>query len=274
MSIDLKSCCATAYEDAAVAWLVGDCRHPGGLALTDRLLDALALSPSSCLLDVATGTGASALRAARDCGCRVIGLDLGAHGIAAATEAACAANLESRTRFVVGDAEALPLDEASVDAVLCECALCLFPDPASALAEVVRVLRPGGRLALSDVTCEEPAALPAELRGTIGHVACLASARSLTALTATVAASGLHVLDTAPVNGAFGELLEQVESRLRMARMLRTHLPAEVRDRLDQADRLLEQAGVAIDRGLVGYAVVIAEAPPARSASTAAPTAA
>ena len=263
MSVDLKSCCATAYGDAAVAWLVGDCRHPGGVALTDRLLDALALSPSSRLLDVATGTGASALRAARDRGCSVIGVDLGATGITMAGDAALAAGVESRARFLVGDAEHLPLEDASVDAVLCECALCLFPDPPRALAEVVRVLRPGGRLALSDVTCEEPDALPAELRSTIGHVACLAGARSLAALTSTVAASGLRVLTAAPVNDAFGALPEQIRSRLGFARMHGDGLPADVRDRLDQADRLVEQAAAAIDGGLVGYAILIAQAPAA-----------
>ncbi len=274
MSVDLKSCCATAYGDSAVTWLLGDCRHPGGLVLTDRLLDALELSPSSRLLDVATGTGTSALRAARDRGCSVIGVDLGASGIAAARDAGHAADMGSRARFLVGDAEALPLDHASVDAVLCECALCLFPQPARALSEVVRVLRPGGRLALSDVTCEAPEELPAELRGTIGHVACLAGARSLAALTSTVAASGLRVLEAAPVNGAFGQLVEQIVSRMRLARMLGSQLPAEVRDRLDQADRLIDQATCAVDSALIGYAIVIAEAPPAGHASGEAPSAA
>ena len=270
MSVDLKSCCATAYADAAVAWLVGDCRHPGGLALTDRLLDALQLCPSSRLLDVATGTGASALRAAHARGCSVIGIDLGASGIATAGDAAANAGMESRAQFLVGDAESLPLADASVDAVLCECALCLFPDPAQALREVARVLRPGGRLALSDVTCDAPEQLPTELRSTIGHVACLAGARSLTALTSTVAASGLRVLDAAPVDDAFNALLEQIGSRLRLARMLGDQLPADMHDRLDQADRLLEQTSTAIGSALIGYAVVIAEAPSSGSAPAAA----
>ncbi len=266
MSVDVKSCCAAAYGDAAVAWLVGDCRHPGGLQLTDRLLDALDLSPASHVLDLASGTGASALRAADTHGCTVTGVDLAASGIARARQAAVAAGLESRARFLVGDAESLPLDDGSVDAALCECALCLFPDPQQALAEVARVLRPGGRLALSDVTCDAPERLPLELRSTIGQVACVAGARSLPALTSSISASGLRVRDAAPVDGAFGELLAQIELRLRFARMIDDQLPDDVRDRLDQADRLLEQASIAIDSGLVGYAVVVAEAPASGSA--------
>ncbi len=124
------------------------------------------------------------------------------------------------------------------------------------------------------MTCDAPQQLPAELRSTIGRVACLAGARSFTALTSTVSASGLRVLDAAPVDEAFSELLEQIGSRLRLARMLGDQLPVDVRDRLDQADRLLEQASTAIGNSLIGYAVVIAQAPSSGSPPGAAPAAA
>ena len=102
--------------------------------------------------------------AARELGCRVVGLEYGQRAIDEASDAARAAGLRARVSFRHGDAEALHFESASFDAVLCECALCTFPDKARAAHELRRVLRPGGRLALSDVVVEH-SRLSAELRG-------------------------------------------------------------------------------------------------------------
>ena len=102
--------------------------------------------------------------AARELGCRVVGLEYGQRAIDEASDAARAAGLQARVSFRHGDAEALHFESASFDAVLCECALCTFPDKPRAAHELRRVLRPGGRLALSDVVVEH-SRLSAELRG-------------------------------------------------------------------------------------------------------------
>ncbi|MGH2973694.1 MAG: class I SAM-dependent methyltransferase, partial [Solirubrobacterales bacterium] len=171
---EVKARCVAAYGDQAVRWLVGESLHPGGLALTDQLLESLQLTRESTLLDVACGTGASSRRAFETDGCSVVGTDLST----AMVGDAVATSPNERVRFLVADAEGLPLADESVDAVLCECALCLFPDPLRALGEAVRVLRPGGRIAVSDMTADT-VRLPGSLLTVAGRVACLGAARSL-----------------------------------------------------------------------------------------------
>jgi len=57
-----------------------------------------------------------------------------------------------KVRFHLGNAERLPLPDNTFDALVCECAFCTFPDKATAAAEFARVLRPGGRVGITDVT--------------------------------------------------------------------------------------------------------------------------
>jgi len=134
---EIKACCAAAYSSPAARFLLGDSFHPGGAALTSRLVRALRVGPGDVVVDVGCGPGMSALQLARKTGCEVIGVDL----------APPAVSDDPRVRFIRGDAEALPLDNASVDGALCECALCTFPDKDAAVGELARVLRPGARVA-------------------------------------------------------------------------------------------------------------------------------
>src|SRR5262249_9488574 len=132
--------------------LLGDSFHPGGAALTRRLGEVLGVRPSLRVLDVASGAGVSAIVLAQSFGCEVIGVDYGAESVRVAITAAEAAGVASRVRFQQGDAERLPIADASVDAIVCECAFCTFPDKTAAATEFARVLRPGGRVGLSDLT--------------------------------------------------------------------------------------------------------------------------
>ncbi|MGH3681021.1 MAG: class I SAM-dependent methyltransferase, partial [Natronosporangium sp.] len=157
----IKSCCATAYSSDLVAMLLGPAYHPGGLALTRRLAGQLDLRPGQRVLDVASGRGATARLLTTEYGVDVTGIDLSPANVDHATGAAT--DLPG-VRFQVGDAERLPVPTAAVDAVVCECAFCTFPDKPTAAAELARVLRPGGRVGISDVVAE-PGRLPPELTG-------------------------------------------------------------------------------------------------------------
>jgi arsenite methyltransferase len=239
---DVKACCAPLYGSAAARWLLGESFHPGGPALTSRLIAALAVGRGARIVDVGSGPGASALQAARETGCAVVGIDLAPECVVAAREAAVATGLADRVRFVTGDAEDLPFPDESFDGALCECSLCIFPDKPKAAAELARVLRPGARLALSDVTAEQ-AALPPGLQTVAAWVACLADAKPLTATSALLEEAGLAVEVTESQDGALMELLDRVDARLR---------PLELG--LD----LLDAARSAVDRGLLGYGIVVA----------------
>jgi SAM-dependent methyltransferase len=148
----------------------------------------------------------------------------------------------------------LPLANASIDGALCECALCTFPDKATAAGELARVLRPGARLALSDMTVAGE--LPAALRTLAAWVGCIADARSLAQIVALLENAGLAVELTESHDGALAELLERAEARLRAASML---APAAVSDGdIERGLELLAGAREAVDQRLLGYAVVIA----------------
>jgi SAM-dependent methyltransferase len=97
-------------------------------------------------LDVATGTGGVALRAAR-AGAEVIGLDLSEDMLGKAERAAAAEGLD--IRLDVGDAERLPYEAASFDVVSSCFGVIFAPDPVAAAGELGRVCRPGGRLGLT-----------------------------------------------------------------------------------------------------------------------------
>ncbi len=213
-----KACCAAAYGSDVVALLLGESYHPGGLALTRRLADRLDLRPGQRVLDVASGRGTTALTLAREYGVTVTGVDLSDANVALAAGAAQAAGLAGQVSFQVGDAELLPVDADSVDVVVCECAFCIFPDKPTAAAELARVLRPGGRLGITDVTVD-PARLPAELTGLGAWIACIADARPLHEYIALLADAGLRVTHTGRHDQAITGMIDQIEARLTLVRI-------------------------------------------------------
>ena len=251
---EVKACCAAAYGSEAARWLLGDRLHPGGAQLTARLVDALGPGPGALVADIACGAGAGALQLAAQTGCRVVGVDLAPANVELAVAAAAAAGLAGLARFVVGDAEALPLDDAAVDGVLCECALCTFPDKPAAVREIARVLRPGGTLALSDMTAE-PDRLPAELRSLDAWIACIGDARPLDALADLLAAAGLVVERRERHDQALSKLVDRVDARLRLARAMRTAAPI---GSIERGLALAAAARDAIDAGALGYGVLVA----------------
>ncbi len=110
------------------------------------LLEMLAPRQNERWLDVATGTGAVALRAAR-AGADVTGIDLAPALVETARRKAAQLGLE--VRFGVGDAEALPVDGARFDVVCSAIGTQFAPDHAAVARELARVCRPGGRLGLA-----------------------------------------------------------------------------------------------------------------------------
>jgi demethylmenaquinone methyltransferase / 2-methoxy-6-polyprenyl-1,4-benzoquinol methylase len=102
--------------------------------------------PGAWVLDVATGTGLVARELARK-NVRVVGLDQSPAMVARGVEAVRERGLDGRVRFTLGQAQALPFADGSVDAVTFTYLLRYVDDPAATVAELVRVLRPGGVMA-------------------------------------------------------------------------------------------------------------------------------
>jgi ubiquinone/menaquinone biosynthesis C-methylase UbiE len=118
--------------------------------LATRMIALAQLAPKQRVLDVGTGTGLVALNAARFVGTDgvVIGIDLSDGMLAKAAEKAANFGLKNCS-FQKMDAEALDIEDQSIDAVLSLFALLHLPDPLAALREMFRTLRPGGRLVLA-----------------------------------------------------------------------------------------------------------------------------
>jgi SAM-dependent methyltransferase len=116
----------------------------------DMVVDRLAPQPGDRWLDLACGTGAVAERVAAVGGCSVTGIDLAPVLIETARERADAQGLE--IDYAVGDAESLDVPDASFDKVSSTCGIMFAPDHEAVAAELARITKPGGRIALANWT--------------------------------------------------------------------------------------------------------------------------
>ncbi|MBW2263175.1 MAG: class I SAM-dependent methyltransferase [Deltaproteobacteria bacterium] len=258
---EFKSCCASFYADDVVRRILGDSFHPGGEALTLELLDAVKAGPDDDLLDVATGPGASAVLAARKKGCRVTGVDLSTENLARTGALAKERGVADLVTVREADAERLPFEDGSFDVVLCECAFCTFVDKTTAAREMARVLRPGGRLALSDMTLETDA-FPEDLDTLLMRVACISDAVPGERLEAFFSDEGFVDLETGDARWALHEMVEDIRGRL---------LAVELASKLGKIDlggidvqegkRMARRSIEIIEDGTVGYVTLTGRLP-------------
>jgi arsenite methyltransferase len=252
---DLKACCAQAYEHDIVRHLLGESHHPGGSTLTRCLAEALSLRPGQRVLDVASGSGTTAFLLATEFGVEVDGVDLGEKTVVGAVATAIERGLTNRVRFHHGDAECLPVPDESFDAVVSECAFCLFPDKRTVASEIARVLRPDGSVGISDVVLDARRLEP-ELQTLAGWVACFADARPVDDYVALLADAGLEVATRESHDGALLEMIDQIDARLTLLRML--NLPALEAIDVDVAKKWAALARRAVEDGVAGYTLLVA----------------
>ncbi len=142
-----------------------DVFHPGGLALSLELAELCKIETGSEVLDVACGSGETACFLTERCGARVVGLDRSQPMLRRAQQKARSRG--SQIEIQKGDAHRLPFPDASFDAVICECTLCLL-DKEQVLQEMVRVVMPGGRVGVHDLCWQSDA--PEDSKQTLAEI--------------------------------------------------------------------------------------------------------
>ncbi len=227
----LKQCCANLYESDLARVLLGDSFHPGGLKLTERVGSLLHLTPES--------------------------RDYSGQNVADAGELASARGLSSLAAFERGDAENLPFPDKSFDTIICECAFCTFPNKTDAAREFARVLRPGGRVGLSDLT--RGSALPKELDSLLAWIACIADAQPVNAYADYLRSAAFELEKVEVLDEALTEMVQQIRMKLLSAEVLvgvkKLSLPSVD---FTSAKQMAQSALAAIQKGQIGYAALIA----------------
>jgi SAM-dependent methyltransferase len=204
-----------ALPDAAVLASLG-CGNPTAVA---------ELREGELVLDLGSGGGIDVLLSAKRVGSggKVYGLDMTDEMLALARANAAAAGV-ANVEFLRGYIEEIPLPRDTVDVVISNCVINLSPDKARVFAEIARVLKPGGRIGISDVVADD-ALTPSERAERGSHVGCIAGALSITEYRAMLGAAGLDDVEVTVTH----DVAERMYSAIVKARKpLAAQAPAEL----------------------------------------------
>lgn len=167
------------------------------------------LKPGETVVDLGCGGGLDVFLAASKVGPmgKVVGIDMTPEMLALARANARKAGL-SNVEFHQSTIDKLPLPDASVDCVISNCVINLASDKPAVFREIARVLKPGGRLAVSDIALKKP--LPPEIGSDLmAYVGCIAGAISIQDYTTGLAAagfSGVQIIDSGTDLNAYAQV--------------------------------------------------------------------
>jgi len=165
------------------------CGHPTALAQLD---------PGETVLDLGSGGGIDVLLSAKRVGPtgKVYGLDMTDEMLALANENKRRAGAQN-VEFLKGEIESIPLPDASVDVIISNCVINLSADKGRVLREAFRVLKPGGRFAVSDVVVRGP--VPAAVKRSMElWIGCVAGALEESEYLSLLGAAGFEQIDIEP----------------------------------------------------------------------------
>jgi arsenite methyltransferase len=192
-----SSCCAEASRDLYSAAEQGEVPEAAALAsLGCGNPTAVAeLREGETVLDLGSGGGIDVILSAKRVGPTgtAYGLDMTDEMLALARANAAEAGI-ANAHFLKGLMEDIPLPAESVDVVISNCVINLSTDKAAVLTETARVLKPGGRLGISDIVAEDRLS-PAERAERGSYVGCIAGALAKSEYEAGLAAAGFEAID-------------------------------------------------------------------------------
>jgi SAM-dependent methyltransferase len=150
------------------------------------------LKPGEVVVDLGSGGGLDVFLASAKVGPtgKAIGIDMTPQMLERARKAAAKGNY-ANVQFLQGSIDNLPLPDASADVIISNCVINLAPDKPAVFREMMRVLKPGGRVAVSDIVIKKP--LPEELaRDVMAYVGCIAGAIPVSEYEAGLKAAGFQ----------------------------------------------------------------------------------
>lgn len=210
------SCCGPAssstaiYDEEELRAVDGEadlglgCGNPGAIA---------ALSPGETVLDLGSGGGFDCFLAAQAVGPsgHVIGVDMTPEMVSKARENAIT-NAVDTVEFRLGEIEALPVADDSIDVIISNCVINLSPNKPRVFRESARVLRPGGRLAISDVVRTAP--FPEDIANDPDSLAaCVGGAEPVSTLEAILDDAGFEDIRIEPLNDSDAFIREWDDER-------------------------------------------------------------
>ena len=134
----------------------GITKHGGSIQATRELVELCRIDETKYVLDVGCGVGATPAYLAKEVGCRVMGVDLLDKMVDQSRQRAIEEGVQDRTEFRVADARDLPFEDNLFDAVISESVSIFFDDKGKAMAEYVRVTKPGGYVGINEITWLKP----------------------------------------------------------------------------------------------------------------------
>ena len=232
------SCCAETPETAVFGEALYDAEQRGDLPSAATLASLGCGNPTAVadlregetVLDLGSGGGIDVILSARRVGETGLayGLDMTDEMLALARANAQEAGVRNAI-FLKGVIEQVPLPAESVDVVISNCVINLSTDKAAVLMEIARVLRPGGRVGVSDVVAEDRLT-PAERAERGSHAGCIAGALSVAEYTAGLEAAGFEdvgvELTHEVADGLHGAIVKAVKTSATAAKGLPVVQPA------------------------------------------------
>jgi ubiquinone/menaquinone biosynthesis C-methylase UbiE len=203
-------CCAPSAEPVALAAVEKLYQAPDAKELPEAVtslslgcgdpVTLASLQPGQIVLDLGSGGGIDCFLAAKRVGAsgHVIGVDMTPEMLDRARQNKAQLGADN-VEFRLGEIEHLPVPDSSVDVVISNCVINLSPDKPQVFREAFRVLRPGGRLAVSDIVTDGP--LPESVKRNLSAWAgCVAGAWDASDYTAAIAAAGFGEVSLTPVH--------------------------------------------------------------------------
>jgi SAM-dependent methyltransferase len=246
------------HQHPLVKRLFGDSFQPGGQQLTLALATRAGVGSDSDVLDLVCGAGLSSLLLAHRLGSSVTGVDRDKSNLEQARKVAEVTHLEQRMQFVEGEAHDLPFDSCSFSHLICECVLCTFPDQPAAVAEMFRVLDPGGVLMLSDVTLAVGYNMPSALERLITTIAHITHPQTNEDYLQTLVAAGFEQIEIQDEQGAMLAMANKLRKALVGLKLLVKSGRLTLKElgldfELPELGELVNQTRTEIESGNIGY---------------------